>query len=246
MIRDDMIYGKNPVMEAIRAGREINKIFIAKDIRDNIFNEAREKGIIVINTDRRKLDKIAGNNDHQGIVAYVSPYGYSEVEDILSEAEDKKEDPLILLLDELTDDNNLANIIRSANAFGVHGIIIPKRNSASVNSIVAKRSAGAIEHMKIARVTNLVRIMEDLKQKGFWIYCGDIDSENEIQDISFEGPVALIIGSEGYGAGKLVKEKSDFLVKIPQKGEIGSLNAANAAAVIIYEIFRQKKQREKI
>ncbi len=153
-MREDIIYGRNPVMEAIKAKRDINKIFIANDLIDNIFNIAREQNIVVIKVDRRKLDKITGTENHQGIAASISPHRYFELQEMLADAEEKNEEPFLLLLDELTDDNNLANIIRTANAFGVHGIMIPKRNSASLNAIVAKRSAGAIEYVKVGRVTN--------------------------------------------------------------------------------------------
>jgi len=239
--RDDIIYGRNPVTEAIRAGREINRILIANDQKDSIFRLAMDKGITIINTDRRKLDKIAGNQNHQGVVAFVSPYAYHEIDDMLDNAKQKNEQPFIILLDDLTDDNNFANIIRSADAFGAHGIIIPKRNSVSVNAIVAKRSAGAIEHMLIARVTNLSRTIDELKEKGIWVYCADMDSGNMVSSTDLNNPVALVIGNEGYGVSRLVKQKSDFVISIPTAGHVESLNAANAAAVISYEIFRQRR-----
>lgn len=244
MIREDIIFGKNPVMEAIKADREINKILLANDLKDNIYRIARDKKIVVINVDRRKLDKIAGSSNHQGIIAYISPYCYYEINDMLEEAKEKGENPYILMLDELTDDNNLANIIRSAHAFGVHGIIIPKRNSVSLNAIVAKRSAGTIEYVKVARVTNLVRTIEELKEKGLWIYCAEINSENLISTTDFTGPAAIVIGSEGYGVSRLVKESCDVDITIPIRGAVSSLNAANAATVISYEVFRQRQNKE--
>lgn len=242
-MREDIIYGRNPVMEAIRSGRDINKIFIANDLKDNIFSIAREQNIIVIKVDRRKLDKITGSENHQGIAASISPHRYYELDEILSDAASKDEEPFLMLLDELTDDNNLANIIRTANAFGVHGIIIPKRNSASLNAVVAKRSAGAIEYVKVARVTNLGRTIDELKQQKFWVYCADSKAKDEIQDIRFDGPVAVVIGSEGYGVGKLVRDKCDYMISIPIKGRVSSINAASAAAVIAYEISKQRTKK---
>jgi len=239
----EIITGRNAVTEALKNGREIEKIIIAEgsggSIR-KIEGKAREKRIPVHYSDRSRLDREAGSDNHQGVIAVVSDYEYCDVEDILKRAEALGEKPLIVILDGIEDPHNLGAIIRTAECAGVHGIIIPKRRSASVNETVAKTSAGAVEYMLCARVTNLAREIDKLKERGLWIAACDMDG-NDIYESDVAGALAIVIGSEGNGISRLVKEKCDFTVSIPMKGAINSLNASNAAAVLIYEAVRQRK-----
>lgn len=240
----DLIEGRNPVIEALKNGREINKIFVAKGDREgsirHIVSMARAKGIVVQEVEPARLNSISVTHSHQGIIAFASPVEYVEVEDILASASSKKETPFIVMLDGLTDPHNLGAILRTADAAGVHGVIIPKRRSAGLTATVAKASAGAIEYVPVARVPNIVQAMEKLKKAGLWVAGTDAGADKTLFDTDLKGPIAVVIGSEGEGLGKLVKEKCDFLVSIPMKGRISSLNAATAGAVIMYEIVRQR------
>lgn len=241
----DKIIGRKPVLEAISAGRDIDKIFVKKGKSEGslvpLIKKARDMGIIVSETDKAKLDELSEGENHQGVVAFVSAAVYKTVDDILSFAESRGEKPLVVICDRITDPHNLGAIIRTAECAGAHGIIIPKRGSAPVNEIVAKTSAGALEYMNICRVTNLARTIDDLKSKGFWITGAHMDGES-MYNVDLCGSVGLVIGSEGEGISRLVREKCDFLASIPMKGSISSLNASVAAGILLYEAFRQRNK----
>lgn len=195
---------------------------------------------MIKNVDRALLDRLSENKKHQGVIAEAMEYKYKDIDDIFNYAKEKNEKPFIVILDEITDVHNLGSIIRSAECLGAHGVIIPKRRAAQINSVVAKSSAGAIEYLPVCRVTNISDTLETLKEKGLWIYGADMEGEKYIYEENFDVPVGLVIGSEGSGLGRLVKEKCDILIKIPMKGNINSLNASNAASIIIYEIMKQR------
>ncbi|MCX7771833.1 MAG: 23S rRNA (guanosine(2251)-2'-O)-methyltransferase RlmB [Clostridia bacterium] len=243
--REDRIEGRNPVFEALRSGRPLNKLFIETDNDDPMLSRitamAREKDIPIQFLERRKLDMMSQTRIHQGVILEVAAQEYVEVEDILSKAEEKGEKPFIIVLDGITDTNNLGSIIRSAECAGVHGMIIPKRRSASLNATVAKVAAGALEYMPVARVANLVQTLRELKEEGVWVIGADMDGENDYYDTDLKGPCALVIGSEGEGLSRLTKDECDILVKIPMKGKISSLNAGVAAALVMFEIAKQRK-----
>jgi 23S rRNA (guanosine2251-2'-O)-methyltransferase len=239
-----IIEGRNPVIEALRSDAEIDTILINKDAAqgslNKIFELAKKKNILIKNVDRALLDRLSENKKHQGVIAEAMEYKYKDIDDIFNYAKEKNEKPFIVILDEITDVHNLGSIIRSAECLGAHGVIIPKRRAAQVNSVVAKSSAGAIEYLPVCRVTNISDTLETLKEKGLWIYGADMEGEKYIYEENFDVPVGLVIGSEGSGLGRLVKEKCDILIKIPMKGNINSLNASNAASIIIYEIMKQR------
>lgn len=239
----EKVIGRNPVREAIRSGRNINKLYIATGETDyslgQIAKAAREKGIFVQKTDRRKLDYMTGSANHQGVVAVCSPVEFCSVFDILNEAKAKGEKPFVVLLDEVTDPHNVGAIIRSAHCAGAHGIIIGKRRSASIAEGVYKSSAGSIEYMNICQVTNLAQTIDELKKKGLFAVCCDMDGER-YDKIDYDMPLLLIIGSEGSGVGKLIKSKCDFVSSIPMKGKIDSLNASVAAGIIMFEAAKQR------
>jgi len=240
----DSIEGRNPVFEALRAGRTINKILVAKGEKEGSIKQiialARERGIVVQEVDRAKLDNNSSTYSHQGVIALVAAKDYVEVDDILSSAEQKGEPPFIIILDEINDSHNLGSILRTADAVGAHGIIIPKRRAVGLTSIVSKASAGAIEYVPVARVTNVAQTIEYLKKKNIWVVGTDADSEKLFYSSDLTGAIALVIGSEGEGIGRLVREKCDFTVNIPMMGKISSLNASVAAAIVMYEIRRQR------
>ena len=239
-----IIEGKNPVIEALRSDAQIDTILISKEAAQGSFAKllemAKEKNVLVKNVDKALLDKLSENKRHQGVIAEAMEYEYKEIDDILNYAKEKGEKPFVIILDEVTDVHNLGAIIRSAECLGAHGVIIPKRRAAQVNGVVAKSSAGAVEFLPVARVTNISNAIEELKEKGLWIYGADMDGEKYIYEEKFDVPVGLVIGNEGFGIGRLVKEKCDIIVKIPMKGKINSLNASCAASVIIYEIMKQR------
>ena len=239
-----IIEGRNPVIEALRSDAEIDTILINKDAAqgslNKIFELAKKKNILIKNVDRALLDRLSENKKHQGVIAEAMEYKYKDIDDIFNYAKEKNEKPFIVILDEITDVHNLGSIIRSAECLGAHGVIIPKRRAAQVNSVVAKSSAGAIEYLPVCRVTNISDTLETLKEKGLWRYGADMEGEKYIYEENFDVPVGLVIGSEGSGLGRLVKEKCDILIKIPMKGNINSLNASNAASIIIYEIMKQR------
>ena len=241
----DKIEGRNPVMEALRSGREIDKILIAKGTRGGslikILGKAKDKGIPIQYVERQKIDEMSESNAHQGIVAIVAAHKYVHFEDIIESAKNSGKDPLILILDKITDPHNLGSIIRTADAVGVDGIIIPKRHSVGLTAVVAKSSAGAIEYVPVAKVSNIAQTIDRIKEKGIWVAGAHMDGEKEHYNTDLKGPLALIIGSEGTGISRLTKEKCDFLVRLPMVGKISSLNASVAAAVLMYEVFRQRE-----
>ncbi len=241
---DDVVYGRNAVLELLKSNRDINKIFIESGEKHGSIKEiiakAREKRIVLVEVNRQKLNSIALSENHQGVAAIVPPFNYSEVEDILEYAKEKKEDPFILILDGIEDPHNLGSIIRTAETAGVHGIIISKRRCVSVNSTVAKVSTGAVSYIKIARVNNLNETIKKLKDSGLWIIGTDGDADTLYYNQDLRGPLGIIIGSEGFGMSKLVKENSDILIKIPMKGKITSLNASVSAGIIMYEAVKQR------
>ena len=241
-IRDDLILGRNAVIEALKSDRTIECLYVSKgDLEGSIkvaLGLAKDKGVVVKEADRRKLDTMCEGLNHQGIVAKVTPFKYCEVNDILEAAEKKEEKPFIIILDEIEDPHNLGSIIRTAELCGVHGIIIPKRRNVGVTSTVYKCSAGAIEHMKIAKVTNINATIDMLKEKGIWIYGADIEGKDYSYNTDFSGPCALIIGSEGKGISNLTLKKCDLLVKIPMVGKINSLNASVAGGIMMYEVLK--------
>ena len=243
-LQNDVIEGRNAVIEALRAGRAIDKIYIAKGDVDktlgHIASKGREKGIVVVECDRRKLDFMSQTHAHQGVIALAAVRKYCSIDDIFALADERGEKPFIIVCDEISDGHNLGAIIRSAECAGAHGIIIPKRRSAGLTAIVDKASAGAAEHMLIARVANLPAAIKDLKSRGLWVYGTAADGQNDLWHTDFSGAVALVIGSEGDGMGRLVKENCDFVVSLPMKGQVSSLNASNAAAITMYEILRQR------
>lgn len=240
---ENKVEGRNPVIEVLKSERTVEKLYVAKgDIEGSIkmiIAIAREKGIPIIEVDRKKLDVMSESKSHQGVIALVTPYKYSTVDEILDIAKTKGEDAFIIVLDEIEDPHNLGSIIRTANACGAHGVIIPKRRSAFITPTVIKASAGAIEHVKIAKVTNLNQTLKELKDKGLWVIGTDMDGDICYKS-NLKGPVAVVIGSEGKGLSRLVKENCDMVVSIPIIGEIESYNASVAAGIVMYEIMRQR------
>ncbi len=241
---EDRIEGRNPVLEAFKSGRPINKLYIEKDSEEAVLLKiaamAREKAVPVQYVDRRKLDLMSKTRIHQGVILEVAAHEYAEVEDMLALAEEKGEKPFLLVLDGITDTNNFGSVIRTAECAGVHGIIIPKRRSVSLNATVAKVAAGAQEYVPIARVTNLVQTLTELKEKGLWIIGSDMEGDKNYYDADLKGPIALVIGNEGEGMSRIVSEACDFNVRIPLKGTISSLNAGVAAGLILFEIAKQR------
>lgn len=242
---DGIIEGRNAVIEALRAGVAIDKIFLLKGEHDaalgHIASAAREKGIVVVDADRRKLDNMSRTHSHQGVIAQAAVREYASVEDILNIAREKGEPPLIVVCDELSDPHNLGAVIRTADAAGAHGVIIPKRRSAGLTAIVAKTSAGAVSYMPVARVANIPSLLKDLKKQGVWVFGTAAEGTTRLYDADLKGPAAIVIGSEGDGMSRLVAENCDFLVSIPMKGHISSLNASAAAAILLYEAVRQRR-----
>ena len=238
-----MIEGRNAVIEAFRAGKPIDKLFILDGAQDGpiqtIKREAKKHETMIKFVTKERLDQLSETGKHQGVIAYMAAYEYADVEDILAAARDKNEPPFIILLDNIEDPHNLGAIIRTANLAGAHGVIIPKNRAAGLTAAVARTSAGALNYTPVARVTNLGKTMEDLKKQGMWFVCADMDGTVMYQ-LDLKGPIGLVIGSEGDGVGRLVKEKGDFVASIPMKGDIDSLNASVAAGVLAYEIVRQR------
>ena len=241
----DQIEGRNSVMELLESGKDINKIYVAKGEKHGSINKiiakAKENKIVTVEIEKTKLYKMAQTENCQGVIAIVPPFDYCSVDDILNEAKRKKEKTFILILDGIEDPHNLGSIIRTAETAGVHGIIIPKRRATLVNSTVNKTSAGATNFMKIARVNNLNETIKYLKDNDVWIYGTDMDTETIYYDEDMTGNVAIVIGSEGFGMSRLVKENCDFLIKIPMKGKITSLNASVSAGIVMYEVVKQRK-----
>ncbi len=240
---DNLIIGRNAVLELLKSGREVENILIAKGEREGSINRiiaiCRERGIVVKSVDRKKLDLMSENANHQGVAANVSAHSYSTVNEILEYAKGKNEQPFIVICDGIEDSHNLGAIIRSAEACGVHGIIIPKRRSSGLNFIVAKTSCGALEYMRVARVSNLASTIDELKKKNIWVYCADMDGQTWC-NTDFSGGCALVVGSEGRGVSRLVKERCDTTVSLPMRGKVNSLNASVAAGIIMYEVTKQR------
>jgi 23S rRNA (guanosine2251-2'-O)-methyltransferase len=237
-----LIYGKNPVMEAILAGTTINKIYVQKGNKElfETIRLARENKIVIVDSDKSKLDKMIEFKNSQGIVASVTDFEYSEIDDILEYAKLKNEAPFVVILDKIEDPHNLGAIVRSCECMGVHGIIIQKRNACQVTDTVEKVAAGACSYVKISRVTNITESIKYLKEKGLWIYGLDMDGAEIIYKTKFDGAIGIVVGNEGDGITRLVKENCDFIVNIPMSGKINSLNASVSTAISIYEVGRQK------
>lgn len=242
---DGMIEGRNAVIEALRTQTNIDKIYIQRGETDktlgHIASKARAAGIVVVEADRRKLDGMSRTKSHQGVVAVSAVREYASVEDILAAARDKGEAPLIVVCDELSDPHNLGAVIRTAECAGAHGVVIPKRRSAGLTAIVAKTSAGAVSYLPVARVANLTSLLKELKKEGLWVFGTAADGNTSLYDADLKGPAVIVIGSEGDGMGRLVREQCDFLVSIPMRGRLNSLNASAAAAVVLYEAVRQRE-----
>ena len=241
-----MIEGRNAVIEAFRAGKPIDKLFVLDGCQDGpirtIVREAKKQDTILKFVTRERLDQMSETKKHQGVIAVAAAYEYSDVEDMFALAEERGEDPFIILLDNMEHPHNLGAIIRTANLAGAHGVIIPKHRAAGLTATVAKTSAGALNYTPVAKVTNLARTMEELKSRGLWFVCADMDGESMYR-LNLTGPIGLVIGNEGEGVGRLVKEKCDYVASIPMKGDIDSLNASVAAGVLCYEIVRQRLQK---
>ena len=248
-VREDLIEGRNAVAEALRAGRTIDKLFVARGETDRtlgrIIARARDKGIPVTECDRRKLDSMSVTHAHQGVIAQAAMREYSTIDEILLYAEERGEDPFVVVCDEIADPHNLGAILRTAECAGVHGVIIPKRRSAGITAVVDKASAGAAEHIRVARVPNISAAIRELKDRGLWVYGAEAGAPAELWDTSMTGSVCLVIGSEGFGLSRLVRENCDVMVRIPLLGKVTSLNASASAAVMIYEVVRQRLAAEK-
>ena len=240
-----MVEGRNAVIEAFRSGKPVDKLFVLDGCQDGpvrtIIREAKKHDTIINFVTKERLDQISETKKHQGVIAYAAAYEYSEVEDMLELAKKKGEDPFLILLDNIEDPHNLGAIIRTANLAGAHGVIIPKRRAVGLTATVAKTSAGTLNYTPVAKVTNLAKTMEELKEKGLWFVCADMGGESMYR-LNLTGPIGMVIGNEGDGVSRLVKEKCDFIASIPMKGDIDSLNASVAACVLAYEIVRQRLQ----
>ncbi len=241
------IEGRNPIIEALRSDRPIDKLMISNTSKEGsikkIIGMAKEKNVVIQYVDKHKLDEISTSHSHQGVIAVVSDYKYYELEDLLAIARERGEDPFFIILDEITDPHNLGTIIRTADAVGAHGVIIPKRRSVHITSVVAKASAGAVEYVPVCIVTNIANTIKQLKKEGLWIAAADMDG-GVFYEQDLTGPLALVIGSEGFGVSRLVKQNCDFVVKMPMIGNVSSLNASVAGGILLYEIFRQRMKRD--
>lgn len=245
-VNENIIEGRNAVLEAFRAGKPIDKLFVLDGCTDGpvrtIVREAKKHDVILQYVSKERLTQLSETGKHQGVVAFAAAYEYSEVEDMLALAKERGEEPFLILLDNIEDPHNLGAIIRTANLAGAHGVVIPKRRAVGLTATVAKASAGAINYTPVAKVTNLTKTMEELKKRGMWFVCADMDGE-QMYRLNLTGPIGVVIGSEGEGVSRLVKENCDFIAGIPMKGDIDSLNASVAAGVLAYEIVRQRLSR---
>lgn len=241
--QNDLLIGRNAVTEALKAGREIDTLFITRGNSNpallRIVSMAKEKGAVIKEADQKKLDYMCGGGNHQGVCAFVASHEYSTVDDILDYAREKGEKPFVVICDEIEDPHNLGAIIRTAECAGAHGVIIPKRRSAALSYAVGKTSAGALEYMRVARVSNLAQTIDELKEKGLWVYGADMDGD-DYKSVDVAESAALVIGSEGKGLGKLVRQKCDVIISLPMKGKINSLNASVAAGILMYEIASKR------
>ncbi|RKD22758.1 23S rRNA (guanosine(2251)-2'-O)-methyltransferase RlmB [Ammoniphilus oxalaticus] len=244
-MNEEYIVGRNPVLETLRSGRSINKIWIAdgsqKGSITQVVKMAKEAKIQLQFVPKKKLDMTAKGEAHQGVIAFVAAYTYAEVDDILNIAKQRDEQPFILILDEIEDPHNLGSIMRTADAVGAHGIIIPRRRAVGLTSTVAKAAAGAMEYIPVARVTNIARTIEELKEQGVWFVGADAAGEQDYREAKFDMPIGLVIGSEGKGVSRLVKDNCDFLVRLPMAGQVTSLNASVAGALLMFEVYRQRR-----
>ncbi|WP_238162666.1 23S rRNA (guanosine(2251)-2'-O)-methyltransferase RlmB [Cohnella sp. AR92] len=242
---ESYLAGKHPVLEALKAGRALNKIWLSNQAQRNlvqpILEEAKSRGVVVQFADKKKLDSLVPNMQHQGVVAQAAAVSYAEVDDLLARAKERGEAPFLILLDEVEDPHNLGSILRSVDCTGAHGVIVPKRRSASLTAVVAKTSAGAVEYVPVARVANLAQTIDRLKEEGVWVAGTDASAEQDVYKANLSGPLAIVIGSEGKGISRLIREKCDFLVSLPMFGHVNSLNASVAAGVILYEAVRQRR-----
>ncbi|WP_294500844.1 23S rRNA (guanosine(2251)-2'-O)-methyltransferase RlmB [uncultured Gemmiger sp.] len=247
---NDQVEGRNSVIELLESGKDINKIFIERGEKHGsiykIIAMAKERKVIIVEKDKRQMEEMAQNKNYQGVIALVPPFEYCEIEDILDKAKEKNEDPFVLILDGIEDPHNLGSIIRTAETAGVHGIIIPKRRATGVNSTVAKVSSGAVEHMLVARVTNITDAIEKLKKAGLWICGTDIKTDKYYYEQDLTGPIGIVIGNEGSGMSNKVTKNCDFLVKIPMMGKVTSLNASVSTGIVIYEALKQRLQKNKM
>ena len=241
--KEQTIEGRNAVLEAFRSGKTVDRLYVLDGCKDgpvqSIIREARKQDTMIQFVSKERLNQLSESGKHQGVIAVTASYHYSTVEDMLEFAREKGEDPFLILLDNMEDPHNLGAIIRTANQAGAHGVIIPKRRAVGLTAVVARTSAGALHYTPVAKVTNLVKTMEELKEKGLWFVCADMDG-TQMYDLNLKGPIGLVIGSEGEGVGRLVKENCDFTASIPMKGDIDSLNASVAAGILAYEIVRQR------
>jgi rRNA methylase, putative, group 3 len=243
MAASDIIEGRNAVLEAVRSGRTIDKVFIQEGIQDNtisvILSKLKGTGTVINRVGKQRLDQMSETGHHQGVIARCAAYQYSEIEDIFKKAEEKGEDPFIFILDEIEDPHNLGAIIRTANLSGAHGVIIPKHRASGITAVVAKASAGALNYTPVVKVTNISKTIEELKERGIWFACADMDGEVMYRS-NLKGPIGIVIGNEGKGVSRLVRDKCDYVVSIPMKGDIDSLNASVAAGVLAFEVVRQR------
>lgn len=246
---ENTIEGRNEVLEAFRAGKAIDKLYVQEGCHDGVINtiirEAGKRDTIINYVSKERLNQMSDTGKHQGVIARAASYEYAELEDIFARAEQKGEPPFLFLLDEIEDPHNLGAIIRTANLAGAHGVIIPKRRAAGLTATVGKAAAGALNYTPVVKVTNLAQTIEELKKRGLWFVCGDMEGETMYR-LNLTGPIGLVIGNEGNGVSRLVREKCDYIASIPMKGEIGSLNASVAAGVLAYEIVRQRMQGENL
>ncbi|MBQ9814121.1 MAG: 23S rRNA (guanosine(2251)-2'-O)-methyltransferase RlmB [Lachnospiraceae bacterium] len=246
MSNELMVEGRNPVLEALKRNENIDKLYVQEGLKDGPVNQivstAKKLGVLTVYVPKDKLDDMSETGKHQGVILNLSAVVYAEVEDILARAQERSESPFIFVLDGIEDPHNLGAIIRSANLAGAHGVIIPKHRSATVNATVAKASAGAVYHTLIAKVTNIAQTIDELKEKGIWFVCADMDGA-EMYDVNMKGAIGLVIGNEGNGVSRLVREKCDFTARIPMKGDIDSLNASVAAGILAWEIVRQNRSK---
>ncbi len=246
---EEFVAGRNSVAEVLKSGRSINKILVAKGERHGaikeIIGQARSQGLVVQEVDPAKLDQITEGMRHQGVVAMVAPVAYAELEDILGKAQESGEQPFIVLLDELEDPHNVGAILRTSDATGVHGVLLPKRRSSRLTATVAKTSAGAVEYVPVARIGNISQTLKKLKKQGLWVVGADMDGDKNYYEADLTGPIVVVVGSEGQGMGRLTKEECDFVVRIPMKGKITSLNASVACSLLLYEVLRQRELKNK-
>ncbi|SDN59665.1 23S rRNA (guanosine2251-2'-O)-methyltransferase [Fictibacillus solisalsi] len=241
---EEFIIGRNPVLEVLRSGRDINKIFVGEGSQkgpvSQVIHMAKENNVLVQFVPKKKLDLLSDGGNHQGVIAAVAAYEYAEIDDLFQKAEEKGEDPFFIILDEIEDPHNLGSIMRTADAVGAHGIIIPKRRAVGLTAAVAKASTGAIEYIPVVRVTNIVQTMKELKERGLWFVGADMKGQEDYREAKLDLPIGLVIGSEGKGMGRLVKDTCDFLVRLPMEGKVTSLNASVAAGLLLYEVYRKR------